>query len=99
MFDSMAQTLDQIGSLAFWTCMTALVAIDGLAIAVVLRTRSRELVNRWTGRMVAANLLLLGAGLGVPVTTYVAKSIVLAVAPSVQPTLTHAGESALTPPK
>ncbi len=99
MFDSIAQTLDQVGSLAFWTCMTAVVAIDVLALAVVLKTRSRELVNRWTGRVVGANLLLLGAGLGVPVTTYVARSIVLAVAPSVQPTLTRAGQSALAPQK
>jgi hypothetical protein len=56
-------------------------------------------VNRWTGRIVAANALLLGVGLGVPVTAYVARSVVLAVAPSVQPTVTQARESALTPAK
>jgi hypothetical protein len=99
MFDSIAQTLGQIGSLTFWTCMTVLVAIDILAIAAVVQTRSRELVNRWTGRIIAANLLLLGAGLGVPVTAYVARSVVLAVAPTVQSTVTQAGESAMRPPK
>ena len=99
MFDSFAQTLDKIGSLTFWVCMTALVAVDVLAVAVVVRTRSREIVNRWTGRVVGANLFLLGVGVGVPTMTYVARSVVLAVAPSVQPTLTQARESALTPPK
>ena len=99
MFDSIAQTLDQIGSLTFWTCMSVLVFIDVLAVAVVIQTRSRELVNRWTGRLVAANALLLGAGVGVPVTAYLARSVVVAVGPSVQPTIMQVRESAVTPPK
>jgi len=99
MFDSIAQTLDQIGSLTFWTCMSVLVFIDVLAVAVVVRTRSRELVNRWTGRLVAANALLLGAGVGVPVTAYLARSIVVAVGPSVQPTIIEVRESAVARPK
>ena len=99
MFDSIAQTLDQIGSLTFWTCMSVLVVIDVLAVVVLIQTRSRELVNRWTGRLVAANALLLGAGVGVPVTAYLARSVVVAVGPSVQPTITQVRESAVTPPK
>ena len=99
MFDSIAQTLDQIGSVTFWTCMSVLVVIDVLAVAVVIQTRSRELVNRWTGRLVAANALLLGAGVGVPMTAYLARSVVVAVAPSVQPTVMQVRESAVTPPK
>jgi len=99
MFDSVAQLLDQIGSLTFWTCMSLLVAIDAIALAVVIRTRSRELVNRWTGRLVAANALLLGTGVGVPMTAYLARSVVIAVAPSVQPTILQVQESAVMPPK
>jgi hypothetical protein len=99
MFDSIAQTLDQIGSFTFWTCISALVLTDVLAIAIVMQTRNRELVNRWTGRLVAANALLLGAGLGVPATAYLARSIVVAVAPSVEPTVTQVRESVMTPPK
>ena len=99
MFDSIAQTLGQIGSWTFWTCMAVLAAIDLLAIAVVIQTRSRELVNRWTGRIVAANLLLLGTGLGVPATAYLARSVVLVVAPSVEGPLTQARESAIARPK
>jgi len=99
MFDSIAQWLDQIGSLTFWTCMSVLVVIDVLAVGVVIQTRSRELVNRWTGRLVAANALLLGAGVGIPMTTYLARSIVVAVAPSVQPTIDQVRESAVMPSK
>ena len=99
MFDSIAQTLGQIGSWTFWTCIAVLAAIDLVAIAVVIQTRSRELVNRWTGRIVAANLLLLGTGLGVPATAYLAKSVVLVVAPSVEGPLTQARASTITPPK
>ena len=99
MFDSIAQTLGQIGSWTFWTCMAILAAIDLLAIAVVIQTRSRELVNRWTGRIISANLLLLGTGLGVPATAYLARSVVLVVAPSVEGPLTQARASTITPPK
>jgi hypothetical protein len=99
MFDSIAQTLGQIGSFTFWTCVALLTAIDLLAIAVVIQTRSRDLVNRWTGRILAANLLLLGTGLGVPATAYLARSVVLVVAPSVEGTLTQARTSAVTPDK
>ena len=99
MFDSIVQLRDQIGSLTFWTCMSLLVVIDAVAVGAVISTRSRELVNRWTARLVAANALLLGTGLGVPLTTYLARSVVVAVAPSVQPTLMQIRESAVTPSK
>jgi hypothetical protein len=56
-------------------------------------------VNRWTGRIVAANLLLLGAGLGVPATAFVAKSVVTTLAPTVQPRIVEIRESTMTPPK
>ena len=99
MFDSIAQTLGQIGSFTFWTCMAVLAAIDLLAIAVVIQTRSRELVNRWTGRIVAANVLLLGTGLGVPMTAYLARSVVIAIAPSVEPSVVQIRDAAVTPVK
>jgi len=99
MLDSIAQAFDQIGWWTFWTCMATLAVIDLLAIATVAQTRSRELVNRWTGRIVAANLLLLGAGLGVPAASFVAKSVVVTLAPSVQPRIVELRESTMTPPK
>jgi hypothetical protein len=42
-------------------------------------------VNRWTGTVLAANLLLLGIGVGVPSAMYVAKVVVKAVAPTTVP--------------
>jgi len=99
MFDSIAQAFDQIGWWTFWTCMAALVVIDLVAIAAVVQTRSRELVNRWTGRILAANMMLLGAGLGVPAASFVAKSVVVTLAPSVQPRIVELRESTMTPPK
>ena len=83
MLDSAVLWLDQLSSQVFWTCAMALVAIDLVAVAVVAQTRSRALVNRWTGPVLAANLLLLGAGLGVAVAAFAAKAVANAVAPSV----------------
>ena len=99
MLDSIVQTFDQIGWWTFWTCMATLAVIDLLAIAAVAQTRSRELVNRWTGRILAANMMLLGAGLGVPAASFVAKSVVVTLAPSVQPRIVELRESTMTPPK
>jgi hypothetical protein len=99
MLDSIIQAFDQIGSWTFWTCLAALAVIDLVAIATVAQTRSRELVNRWTGRIVGANLMLLGAGLGVPAASFVAKSVVVTLAPSVQPRIAEIRESTMTPPK
>lgn len=82
MLDSVVLWLDQLSSQVFWTSATALVAIDLVAVAAVMQTRSRALVNRWTGPVLAANLLLLGAGLGMPVAAVAAKAVANAVAPA-----------------
>ena len=99
MLDSITQAFDQIGSWSFWICMAVLAVVDIAAIAAVAYTRSRELVNRWTGRILAANMMLLGAGLGVPAASLVAKSVVVTLAPSVQPRIVELRESTMTPPK
>ncbi len=92
MLDPVVSWLDQLSSQVFWTSAMALVAIDLVAVVVVMQTRSRALVNRWTGPVLAANLLLLGAGLGVPVAAFAAKAVANAVAPSLT-------SSAATPAK
>ena len=99
MLDSIAQAFDQIGSWTFWICIAALAVIDLVGIAAVALTRSRELVNRWTGHILGANLMLLGTGLGVPAATFVAKSVVVTLAPSVQPRIVEIRQSTMTPPK
>lgn len=86
--------LDQMSSGVFWTCAAGLVLIDLVAVAVVMATRSREIVNRWTSRVLAANLLLLGAGLGVPAAAFTLKLAARAVLP-----VLSASASAATQPK
>jgi len=83
MLDTIVLWLDQIGSEVFWGCATALVLVDVAAMAVVMHTRSRAIVNRWTGRVLAVNLLLLGAGLGVPAAAFTLKLAASALLPSV----------------
>lgn len=83
MLDSLVLWLDQISAQVFWTCAAGLVLIDLAAVAVVMQTRSRALVNRWTGRVLAANLLLLGAGLGVPAAAFTLKLAASALLPAV----------------
>jgi hypothetical protein len=85
MFDAVVAWLDRAGPFVFWTCAIALVTLDAAAAATVISTKSRELVNRWTGTVLAANLLLLGIGVGVPGAMYVAKVVVRAVAPTTVP--------------
>jgi hypothetical protein len=80
--DGLILWLDQVRSAVFWACLTGLVVLDVGAVAAVVATRSRALVNRWTGAVLAANLILLGAGVGVPVVAYAAKAVASALAPS-----------------
>jgi hypothetical protein len=94
MLETIVLWLDQVSATVFWTCAAGLVLVDLAAVAVVMQTRSRELVNRWTGRILAANLLLLGAGLGVPATAFTLKLGARAVLPVIS-----ASASTATQPK
>ncbi|MEP6836326.1 MAG: hypothetical protein ABJB74_23250 [Gemmatimonas sp.] len=82
MLNSLVQWLDSVGSVVFWTCLIGLVAINGVAATVFFTRRSRELVNRWTAPMLAANAILIGAGVAVPAVTYVAHAAAVALAPA-----------------
>jgi len=79
--DALMLWLDQLRSAVFWLCVTGLLVLDLGAVAVVMGTRSRALVNRWTGPVLAANLLLLGVGVGVPVAAYAVRTVASALAP------------------
>jgi hypothetical protein len=74
--------LDGVGSTAFTLSAIAFVVVNGLAIASVLLTRDRTLVNRFTPHFLTANLLLLGTGLGVPLAALAARTVISAVTPS-----------------
>jgi hypothetical protein len=76
--------LGSVGSAAFAWSATAFVLVNGAAVAAVLITRDRSVVNRWTGRLLGANLVLAGTGLGIPLVTSMAQLAISAVTPAVQ---------------
>lgn len=76
-----AQWLDSIGARAFGVSATLFVLMNGAAIVVLAIKRDYGLVNRWTSRLLGANLLLLGTGLGIPLATTLARSAIQALAP------------------
>jgi hypothetical protein len=82
--------LDGAGARVFALCATLFVAMNVAAVALVFVKRDRGIVNRGTARWVAANLVLLGAGLGVPVAAKVVRVTVDAL--SVPRTLTPPSE-------
>ena len=65
--------LDGTATRVFALCATLFVVMNAAAVALVVLKRDRGLVNRWTARWLAANLALLGAGLGVPVAAKVVR--------------------------
>ena len=77
---SITGLLDALSSWVFRTAAVTFVLVNGVAIATFALTRSRRLVNDWTGRLVALDAVLLGAGLGVPLLSGLAKIGVHALA-------------------
>src|SRR5512139_3053433 len=80
--DTILSWLDGVGSTAFTLSAAAFVALNAIAVAAVVMTKDRSLVNRWTPHFLAANLLLLGTGLGVPLAALAARTVITAVTPS-----------------
>lgn len=95
MLASLVQWLDRVGPLVFWSCAALLVTVDTAAVAAVMSTRSRALVNRWTGTVLAINALLLGAGVGIPAAAFAAKTAVRTFAPASFVTFAKDAESAM----
>lgn len=89
--------LEQMGSTILWWSLGLLVLVDLTALAVVAATRDRALVNRWTGRVLAANLVLLGTGVGgvaASMTGRLVVSMVASVLPSASTaSLSHGDEA------
>ena len=81
MLVSFVQWLDRVGPVVFWTCVIAIVTLDTAAVAAVMSTKSRELVNRWTSAVLGINLLLIGTGIAVPAAMWATKTAVQAFAP------------------
>jgi len=82
MESSIVEWLANVGSKAFaWSLGIFLIVNAAAAIAFMVR-RDRALVNRWAGRVLAVDLLLVGTGVGVPLMTTVARMTVSVVSAS-----------------
>jgi hypothetical protein len=73
--------LQDLAIRAFGISLFLLLAIDGAFALVLFATRDRGIVNRWTSRVLAANLVLAGTGVGVPVLALGSRLAVRSVAP------------------
>ena len=78
--------LQDVAIRAFGLSLFLLLAIDGAFALVLLVTRDRGIVNRWTSRVLAANLMLAGTGVGVPVLALSSRLVVRAIAPLIPST-------------
>jgi len=77
---TIVQWLSDFGTMVFFWSLGIFVVVNGVAAVVYLVRRDRTQVNRWTSRILAADLLLVGAGVGVPIVTTLTKMTVSAIA-------------------
>ncbi len=67
--DLLLTWLSSAGSWAWHTAVTLFLFLNVAAVAIVVVTRNRALVDRWTPSWLTANLALVGFGVGVPMLT------------------------------
>lgn len=75
--------LQSVAIRAFGLSLFLLLAVDGAFALILLVKRDREIVNRWTSRVLAVNLVLAGTGVGVPMLALGSRVAVRAIAPLV----------------
>jgi len=73
--------LQDLAVRAFGISLFLMLAIDAAYAVILLATRDRGIVNRWTSRVLAVNLVLSGTGIGVPVLALSTRLAVRVVAP------------------
>lgn len=74
--------LGSVGRTAFLWSLGAFLVVNVGAVIILATRRDRALVNTWTSRLLAFDLLLLGTGVGVPMVTTMAKLTVSAISSS-----------------
>lgn len=79
---SVLDWLASVGSTAFRWSVVGFVLVNGAAVAAVVLTKDRTLVNRWTGRVLAANLVLAGTGIGIPLVAAASRFAIAVVTPA-----------------
>lgn len=80
MEESTIAFLSALSNTVFRLSAVIFLLVNSAAIAAFTMTRSRHLVNAWTARVLTIDAVLLGAGLGVPLLSGLAKLGVHAVA-------------------
>jgi hypothetical protein len=80
--------LNDVALRAFGLSLFLLLGLDAVFAVILLATRDRAIVNRWTSRVLAANLVLVGTGIGVPMLALGSGVVVQMVAPLV-PSMPH----------
>jgi len=71
--------LQRLGWSAFTWALTGVLLVNAVAICALLWKREKSLVNTWTGPIVAANIVLVAIGLGVPMVTSAARLAILGI--------------------
>lgn len=80
--------LHDVALRAFGLSLFLLLGLDACFALILFATRDRGIVNRWTSRVLAANLVLVGTGIGVPMLALGSGAVIQTVAPLV-PSMTH----------
>ena len=80
--------LHDVAIRAFGLSLFVMLAIIGVFAVILLVTKDRGIVIRWTSRVLAANLVLAGTGIGVPVLALGSRVAVRMVAPFI-PSMPH----------
>jgi hypothetical protein len=78
--DAFVAWLNSVGWTVFVWSMASLIVIDIAALAAAAMTRDRTLVNRWTGRVLAANVALLGFGVAGPALSFTGRMAMAGIA-------------------
>ena len=73
MLTTLTHWLGSLGWTAFAWALGALLVLNVASLALLLTRRDRELVQRYTALWLAANLLLVAIGVGIPAITAVAR--------------------------
>jgi uncharacterized membrane protein YqiK len=80
---SIVEWLTNAGRTAFAWSLGALLLVNAVTALVFVVRQDRALVNRWTSRVLALDLLLVGTAVGVPLVTTMARMTVTLVSSSV----------------
>lgn len=98
MTSDLARWLTTIGWTAFVWALAGLFLVNGAAIAAWVWKKDRTLVQRWVAPWLAANLLLVLIGVGVPAATSAVRLVLIAVEGSAPVSIMNAASRVVSRP-